>query len=71
MKAKDKAYDLIDKMYFNNSSLSIANAIIAVDTVLETIMTGYLINNKEVANFQIEKMIYWQEVKEELIKLKQ
>jgi branched-subunit amino acid permease len=46
-------------------------AIIAVDEILKTIMSRYLINNQEVANFQIEKMVYWQEVKEELIKLKQ
>lgn len=80
MTPREKAIDLYKKFSFNGYNVhrgpdgKIVNrpkelALIAADEIVNTSMTGYLLNESNVAEFQIKMRDYWQEVKQEINKL--
>ena len=76
MTPKEKAEDLVDRYYwtFGDGYLGeqhIQFALIAVDEILEALkieLTKDVITI-DVANFAADKIIYWEEVKQEIEKL--
>ena len=63
MKAKQKAEDLLDKMYYSQSRKHAKQcALIAVDEII-------LSHNKEKEPIDIEMFSYWQDVQIEILKL--
>lgn len=79
MEANKKANELYEKfkktLNINNDMRMGANPFVkecclnTVNEIIETAMTGYLLTDKEVSEFQIKMRDYWQQVKIEIEKL--
>ena len=63
MEANKKAEELVKKFAL---SVGKENAINCVDEIIDTAMTGYLVNDRAVAEFQIKMRDYWKQVKIEI-----
>jgi len=68
MEAKKKAEELVMK-FATNGCWAKENAITCVNEILDTAMTGYLVNDSAVAEFQIRMRDYWKGVKTEIQKI--
>lgn len=64
MEAKLKAEQLVKKFALGGWGKD--HALNCVNEILETLMTGYLLNEQSVSEFQIKMRDYWQEVKTEI-----
>jgi predicted aspartyl protease len=64
MEVKKKAEELVKK--FALGGWSKEHAINCVDEIIDTAMTGYLVNDRKVAEFQIKMRDYWKQVKTEI-----
>lgn len=64
MKANKKAEELIKKFALGGWGKD--HAITCVNEILATAMTGYLVNDRKVRDFQIIVRDYWKQVKIEI-----
>ena len=64
MEANKKAEELVKK--FALGGWSKEHATTCVDEIIDTAMTGYLLNDSKVAEFQIKMRDYWKQVKTEI-----
>ena len=64
---KEKAEQLVNKFHADDG---IESALICCDEIIESVMTGYLLNDSAVADYQIRMRTYYQEVRKEIEKLK-
>jgi len=77
MTANKKAVQIFNKMFINQIDkrnplsweLAKQCALIVVDEIIFTSMTGYLLNDSKVSEFQVKMRDYWQEVKSKIEKL--
>lgn len=67
MEAKEKAIKLVKE--FAVGGWGQKHAMRCVDEIIDTAMTGYLVNDSAVAEFQLKMRNYWKEVKNEIEKL--
>ena len=67
MKANKKAEQLVKKFALGGWGKD--HALNCVNEIIETSMTGYLLNEQSVSEFQIKMRDYWQQVKIEIEKL--
>lgn len=68
MEAKLKAEQLVKKFALGGRGKD--HALNCVNEIIETAMTGYLLNEQNVSDFQIKMRDYWQQVKNEIKALK-
>jgi hypothetical protein len=64
MEANKKAEELVKKFALGGWGKDYA--ITCVDEIIDTAMTGYLVNDRAVAEFQIKMRDYWKQVKTEI-----
>ena len=64
MEANKKAEELVKKFALGGWGKD--HAITCVDEIIDTAMTGYLVNDRAVAEFQIKMRDYWKQVKTEI-----
>jgi len=64
MEANKKAEELVKNFALGGWGKD--HAITCVDEIIDTAMTGYLVNDRAVAEFQIKMRDYWKQVKTEI-----
>lgn len=65
MTPKEKAKDLVDKMYGVTDYQAKQSALIAVDEILEEISEVLMLT---ASSYVVEHIVFWQEVKQEIEK---